>query len=100
MIAVSNRAAEALRKELVQKCLESGLGFRLMVTKEPTGKISSTMKFDRQRQGDEVLELDGIIVFSDTASASTVRDFNLDFEEPQGGFFLKKVLRQMTAVSA
>ena len=94
MIHVSTRAADKLREELVQKCLDAGIGFRIIVGTDESGKITSTMKFDRQRQGDIVTDLGGVKLFSDPTSVAQVKDYHLDFlDNPDGGFFLiKKVV--------
>ena len=91
MIQVSTRAVDKLREELVQKCLDAGIGFRILVNTDDAGKISSTMKFDRQRQDDMVIDLGGVKLFSDPTSVAHVRDYHLDYlENPEGGFFLIK----------
>ena len=91
MIHVSTRAVDKLREELVQKCLDAGIGFRIMVNTDETGKITSNMKFDRQRQGDMVIDLGGVKLFSDPTSVAQVRDYHLDYlDNPDGGFFLIK----------
>jgi Fe-S cluster assembly iron-binding protein IscA len=91
MIHVSTRAVDKLREELVQKCLDAGIGFRIMVDTDNTGKITSSMKFDRQHQGDMVIDLGGVKLFSDLTSVAHVRDYHLDYlDNPDGGFFLIK----------
>ncbi len=91
MIQVSTRAVGKLKEELVQKCLDAGIGFRIMVNTDEAGKISSNMKFDRQRQGDMVIDLGGVKLFSDPTSVAHVRDYHLDYlDNPDGGFFLIK----------
>jgi Fe-S cluster assembly iron-binding protein IscA len=94
MIQVSSRAVEKLREELVQKCLDAGIGFRIMVNTDETGKITSTMKFDRQRQDDLVIDLGGVKLFAEPINVSNMKDYHLDYlENPDGGFFLiKRVL--------
>ncbi len=89
MIQVSTKAVDRLKEELVQKCLDAGIGFRIMVNTDDTGKISSTMKFDRQRLDDLVIDLGGVKLFSDRNSVAQVRDYHLDYlDNPEGGFFL------------
>jgi Fe-S cluster assembly iron-binding protein IscA len=91
MIQVSDRAVDKLKEELIQKCLDAGIGFRIMVNTDNAGKVASTMKFDRQRREDLVIDLGGVKLFSDPASVAHVRDYNLDYlENPDGGFFLIK----------
>jgi Fe-S cluster assembly iron-binding protein IscA len=91
MIQVSMRAADRLKEELVQRCLDAGIGFRIMVDTDDAGKIASVMKFDRQRQEDMVIDVGGVKLFSDPSSVAHVRDYHLDYEDnPEGGFFLIK----------
>jgi len=91
MIHVSTRAGDKLREELIQKCLDAGIGFRITVNTEETGKITSSMRFDRQHQDDEVIDLGGVKLFIDPSCIAHVKDYNLDYlENPEGGFFLIK----------
>lgn len=91
MIQVSVRATDKLKEELIQKCLDAGIGFRIMVDMDDAGKIASVMKFDRQHQDDMVIDLGGVKLFSDPSSVACVRDYHLDYEDhPDGGFFLIK----------
>jgi Fe-S cluster assembly iron-binding protein IscA len=91
MIHVSTRAVDKLREELVQKCLDAGIGFRIMVNTDEAGKVTSSMKFDRQRQEDMVIDLGGVKLFSDATSVAHARDYHLDYlDNPDGGFFLIK----------
>jgi Fe-S cluster assembly iron-binding protein IscA len=99
MLHVSSRAVDKLKDELVQKCLDAGIGFRIMITTDETGKITSTMKFDRQRQEDAVIDLGGVKLFSDPSNVSHIKDYHLDYmDNPEGGFFLiKKALEARVA---
>jgi Fe-S cluster assembly iron-binding protein IscA len=91
MIQVSLKAVDRLKEELIQKCLDAGIGFRIMVGTDEAGKITSTMKFDRQRGEDMVINLGGVKLFSDPNSVARVRDYHLDYlDNPDGGFFLIK----------
>ncbi len=91
MIHVSTRAVNKLREELIQKCLDAGIGFRITVNNDELGKVTSSMRFDRQRQDDMVIDLGGVKLFSDPGSISQVKDYHLDYlDNPDGGFFLIK----------
>ena len=91
MIHVSSRAVDKLREELIQKCLDSGIGFRIMVNADDLGKVTSSMKFDRQKPDDMVMDRGGVVLFSDPTSVAHVRDYHLDYLNNQdGGFFLIK----------
>jgi Fe-S cluster assembly iron-binding protein IscA len=91
MINVSTKAVDKLKEELVQKCLEAGIGFRIIIDINGEGKITSTMRFDRQRHEDVVIDLGAVKLFSDPASILQMKNYHLDYlDNPDGGFFLIK----------
>jgi Fe-S cluster assembly iron-binding protein IscA len=91
MLTVSDKALNRLHKWLTQKYFETGVGFRVLVITDESGKPTYGIKLDRQRQGDEVTELNGIKLLLDPASAAEFADYDLDYlDEPDGGFVLKK----------
>jgi Fe-S cluster assembly iron-binding protein IscA len=91
MIQVSMRAADKLKEELVKKCLDAGIGFRIMINLNNEGKVSPVMKFDRQHQGDTVLDLGGVKLFSNPEEVAQVKGYHLDYlENPDMGFYLVK----------
>jgi Fe-S cluster assembly iron-binding protein IscA len=88
-IGISTKAVEQLREQLVNSCLEAGIGFRMEVSTDEAGEFTFSIRIDRQRLGDRVLESDGIKMFLDPASAFQIMGYQLDYEdEPGGGFFL------------
>jgi Fe-S cluster assembly iron-binding protein IscA len=88
-IGISAKAVTQLREQIVNSCVEAGIGFRMDVSTDESGEASFSIKIDRQRQGDEVIESDGIKIFLDRASARQIRGYQLDYQdEPRGGFFL------------
>ena len=90
MATISNKAVETLREQLVQKCFEAGIGFRICVSAEDSGEGSFSIKLDRQHEGDKIMDSGGIKVFWDPASAARISGYQLDFQdESAGGFFLK-----------
>ena len=90
MVSTSNKAAKQLREQLTNKCFEAGIGFRMLVNTDESGKAVFGIKLDRERPGDEVIESSGVKVFLDPASAARIGDYQLDYQdEPDGGFFLK-----------
>lgn len=90
MVSASNRAAIRLQEELTRKCFEVGIGFRIVVGTAESGRTTFSIKLDRLRQGDEVMESNGVKVFWDPASEAQISDYQLDYQgEPHGGFFLK-----------
>jgi Fe-S cluster assembly iron-binding protein IscA len=90
MLNISSQAAEKLREELIDKCFQANLGFRILVGDSESGEATFNIKFDLQRQGDEVIESDGVKVFLDTSSAAQIKDGQVCYrDEPGGGFFLE-----------
>jgi len=90
MVSTSNEAAKRLREQLINKCFEAGIGFRMLVNTGESGKATFSIKVDMQQQGDEVIESNGVKVFLDPTSAARISNYQLDYQdEPDGGFFLK-----------
>jgi Fe-S cluster assembly iron-binding protein IscA len=87
---MSNRAAVRLREELTHRCFEAGIGFRMVVDTTESGRTTFSIKVDRQRPGDEVMELDGVKVFLGPSSAAQLSNYRLDYQdEPNSGFFMR-----------
>jgi iron-sulfur cluster assembly protein len=92
MVSTSNKAAEQLREQLINKCFEAGIGFRVLVNASESSKATFSIKLDRQNMKDEVLESNGIKLFLDPASAARISGYQLDYQdEPDGGFILKTI---------
>jgi Fe-S cluster assembly iron-binding protein IscA len=90
MVTTSNRATRQLREQLIHKCFEAGIGFRMLVEASKSGRANFSIKVDRQHQEDEVIESNGVRVFLDPVSAAKISDFRLDYQDgPDGGFYLK-----------
>jgi Fe-S cluster assembly iron-binding protein IscA len=88
MVSISNKAVATLREQLIYKCSELGIGFRLLVSTDKSVKAAFSMKLDRQHQEDKVIDSCGVKVLLDPFSASEIRGYQLDYR-PDGGFFLK-----------
>ena len=90
MVSISSKAVATLREQLIHKCYESGVGFRMLVSTNKSGKATFSIKLDRQHQGDEVIDLGSVKVFLNPSSAAQISDYQLDYQgEPAGGFFLR-----------
>ena len=88
-IGISTKAVTQLREQIVNSCLEAGIGFRMDVSTDESGETTFSIRVDRQRQGDEVIESDSIKIFLDSASVRQIRGYQLDYQgEPEEGFFL------------
>jgi Fe-S cluster assembly iron-binding protein IscA len=91
MVTISKEAAKSLRGQLIQKCFEVGIGFRVLVNSSKSGKATFSIKVDRQHHGDEVVNSGDVKVFLDQSSAAQLSNCQLHYRDgPDGGFFLKK----------
>lgn len=91
MINVSGKALNKLHEWLTQKYFETGIGFRLVTNTNESGKPTYSIKLDRQCQGDEVVEVNGIKFLLDPATAVEFTGYELSYlDEPDGGFVLRK----------
>jgi iron-sulfur cluster assembly protein len=90
MVNTTNKAAKRLREHLIDKCFEVGIGFRVLVNSSESGKSIFSIKLDRERPQDQIVESNGVKLFLDPASAARISDYQLDYlDEPDDGFFLK-----------
>ena len=92
MITISSEAAERLKEQLVHRCFETGIGFRMLVNTGESGEVTFSIKLDRQHERDKVIESGGVKLFLDAPSASRVGKCQLDYsDKPKGGFALSRV---------
>lgn len=92
MIKVNESAVEKLRSELTQKCFDANVGFRIIISVGDGGKLNAALRFDKKREGDTIIELEGVKLFCDPKSAIMVDDYHLDYlSDPDGGFYLIKL---------
>ena len=90
MVTTSSKAVARLREQLIHRCFEAGIGFRLFASTDKSGKGNYFIKVDRQQQADKVIDSGGVKLFLDPSSATQIRNYQLDYhDEPDGGFFLK-----------
>ena len=90
MVSISNEAAAKLREQLIHKCFQAGIGFRMCVNTDKSGRATFSIKLDRQHQRDKVIDSGGLKVLLDPSSATQISDRQIDYlDEPDGGFFLK-----------
>ncbi len=90
MLTVSDKAIEKLQQKLLQTCFEMGIGFKVFVRTDESGKAIFNIKIAKQARGDEVINFDSIKVFLDVASAAKLGNYELDYlDKPDGGFLLR-----------
>lgn len=89
-LIASDKAAEKLKEDLVKRCLNIGLGYRVINNTAESGNATFSMELDKEHPGDEVVVLNGIRIFLDPANAALLKDYELDYlDEPSGGFRLE-----------
>ena len=90
MLGINREAVKMLKDKLVNGCSEAGIGFRLVVAQNDRGEKTFSIKVDRERVGDEVLEADGVKLFIDPVNATWAADLELAYsEQDQAGFVLR-----------
>jgi len=95
MVTASNRAVAKLREQLLDKLLDAGIGFRILVTTDGSGTATFSIKVDRQRKGDEVIDSGEVKLFLDQSSTARLGDFQLDYKDgPGDGFFFSTPQRR------
>jgi len=84
---MGEEAESAIAKQLLKKCRESQVGFRLIMVQE--GELS--MKIGRPKEGDDIHERDGLLIFVDESSAGVLDSYQLDYaESPEPSFVLRR----------
>jgi len=90
VVTISSKAAVKLREQLIHKCFQAGIGFRVLVSTDKSGKATLSIRLDRQHQRDKVIDSGGLKVLLDPSSATQISDYQLDYrDKPEGGFFFK-----------
>ena len=90
MISASEKAVQKLRDNLIGRCIDAGLGFRVANDAREPGQMAFSIKVDHEKPGDTVVEAQGIKIFIAAAAAASLGDCELDYlGESAGGFCLK-----------
>ena len=91
MITASETAVQKLRKQLADKCIEAGIGFRISIDTDETGASTFSIQIDERRREDRVISSNGLNLFLSPGVARQLEDFQLDYlDSHNGGFFLKE----------
>ena len=88
MMGITSKATAVLKKKLLESCFEAGIGFRMLIEKNEYGEKTLVIKPDKAHEGDEILELDGVRIFIDSASAAQAAGRELDCVDDSRGSFL------------
>jgi iron-sulfur cluster assembly protein len=81
MIDVTQNAAQQLRRLLEEQKQAAGKGLRVQITKGGCSGLHYEMTLDEKKDGDAVVERDGVQFFIDNESASYLRGATLDFSD-------------------
>ena len=79
MITVTQNAARELRNLLEAQKQNAGKGLRVQITKGGCSGLHYEMTLDEKKDGDEVVERDGVQFFIDGESAGYLQGATLDF---------------------
>ena len=81
MITVTDNAVRQLRNLLSQRREESHRGLRVQVTKGGCSGLHYEMTLDQCKDGDAIVECDGVQFFIDDESVPYLRGATLDFTD-------------------
>jgi iron-sulfur cluster assembly accessory protein len=81
MINVTQNATRQLRCLLDAQKESAGKGLRVQVTKGGCSGLHYEMNLDEKKEGDEIVERDGVEFFIDNESAEYLRGATLDFRD-------------------
>lgn len=84
LVAATDSAIEQLKK-LLENEAESVTGVRMAVKGGGCSGLSYVLDFDRQRDGDNVVEQDGVTFYMDRKSTIYLKGIQLDFKEGLNG---------------
>lgn len=81
MLDITSRAAVILKEKLARSCYEAGIGFRMVVSKDESGKKTIVLRVDKEQEGDEILEAHGVRLLIDRAAAARISHGQLDLQD-------------------
>jgi Fe-S cluster assembly iron-binding protein IscA len=90
MSGKSNPDGDGIRQEILERCFEFGVGFRVMGGTDDDGRTVFNIKLDNKEVGDDVVDAEGVKIFLDPVSAIHLKNFELDCAEGRKGFFLRE----------
>jgi len=86
MIDVTSNAASLLKQKILQSCFEAGIGYRLAFARKENGDQSIILQLDQVREGDAVLDLEGLKIFVDSDSLSQAAGGEIDYINDAASF--------------
>jgi Fe-S cluster assembly iron-binding protein IscA len=97
MLTITGRAAEKLQHLFLNKCFETGMGFRLIPGSLGPGQDAFKIRLDRQHENDTIIDLCGVKLFVDSSSVAQLRNYQLDWlDKSDAGFYLEEISDEET----
>ena len=85
MITVTDNAVKQLQALMRENSGETGKGLRIFVETGGCAGLQYGMTFDSGKEGDEIIERDGVQVFIDSESVGYLRDSTIDYADGLSG---------------
>ena len=85
MITVTDNAVKQLQSLIREKSGEGDVGLRIFVESGGCAGMQYGMTVDSTKEGDEVIERDGVRVFIDSKSAGYLRGSTIDYADGLSG---------------
>ena len=85
MITVTDNAVKQLQVLMQEHPGETGKGLRIFVEQGGCAGMQYGMSLDDKKEGDEIIERDGVQVFIDSESAGFLRDSVIDYADGLAG---------------
>lgn len=83
---MSEQVERVVAQNLLKRCRESKVGFRLAMPRE--GEVS--MSIGSKRNGDDIYERNGLLIFTDQSCAAVLDTHQLDYTDcPSPSFVLR-----------
>lgn len=84
--SISEQAERSIAQNLLRKCRENRVGFRLVMPRE--GEVA--MSIGQQKNGDGTYERNGLLIFTDQSCGAVLDTHQLDYAEgPSPSFVLR-----------
>jgi iron-sulfur cluster assembly protein len=85
MITVTDSAVKQLQSLIQENASEDGKGLRIFVESGGCAGLQYGMTLDSTKEGDEVIERDGVCIFIDSNSTGYLRGSTIDYADGLSG---------------
>lgn len=87
-MTTTERAAQKLKEDLIRRFLDGGIGFRVISSGQDASHSDLSLKVDKESPDDMVVESHGIRLLLDPESAAALDQYELDYKDDTGDFFV------------